>query len=71
MLKMQKIQPLMRTLQDKFKKLKANDPRRQEVQTEMMGLYKKHGVNPMGGCLPNRAADAVPLRRLQHAQKFY
>ena len=52
MLKMQKIQPLMRTLQDKFKKLKANDPRRQEVQTEMMALYKKHGVNPMGGCLP-------------------
>ncbi len=52
MLKMQKIQPHMRTLQDKYKKLKASDPRRQEVQSEMMGLYKKHGVNPMGGCLP-------------------
>jgi YidC/Oxa1 family membrane protein insertase len=52
MQKMQTIQPQMRTLQDKYKKLKANDPRRQEVQTEMMGLYKKHGVNPMGGCLP-------------------
>ena len=52
MLKMQKIQPQMRTLQDQYKKLKANDPRRAEVQTEMMGLYKEHGVNPMGGCLP-------------------
>lgn len=52
MLKMSKIQPQMRTLQDKYKKLKGSDPRRQEVQTEMMGLYKKHGVNPMGGCLP-------------------
>ncbi len=52
MQKMQKIQPQMRTLQDKYKKLKANDPKRQEVQAEMMGLYKKHGVNPMGGCLP-------------------
>jgi len=52
MLKMQKIQPQMRTLQDKYKKLKANDPRRQEVQSEMMGLYQKHGVNPLGGCLP-------------------
>ena len=52
MLKMQKIQPQMKTLQDKYKKLKSNDPRRQEVQAEMMGLYKKHGVNPMGGCLP-------------------
>jgi YidC/Oxa1 family membrane protein insertase len=52
MLKLQKIQPQMRTLQDKFKKLKSSDPRKQEVQAEMMGLYKKHGVNPVGGCLP-------------------
>jgi YidC/Oxa1 family membrane protein insertase len=52
MLKMQKIQPQMRTLQDRYKKLKPNDPRRQEVQAEMMGLYQKNGVNPLGGCLP-------------------
>jgi YidC/Oxa1 family membrane protein insertase len=52
MLKMQKIQPHMRRLQDQYKKLKANDPRRTQVQAEMMGLYKQHGVNPMGGCLP-------------------
>ena len=52
MLKLQKIQPQMRTLQDKIKKLKSSDPRRQELQTEMMGLYKQHGVNPLGGCLP-------------------
>jgi YidC/Oxa1 family membrane protein insertase len=52
MQKMQKIQPQMRTLQDKYKKLKANDPKRAQVQAEMMGLYKEHGVNPMGGCLP-------------------
>ncbi len=52
MLKMQKIQPQMRRLQDQYKKLKATDPRRAEVQSQMMGLYKEHGVNPMGGCLP-------------------
>ena len=52
MLKMQKIQPQMRRLQDQYKKLKPNDPRRAQVQSEMMGLYKAHGVNPMGGCLP-------------------
>jgi YidC/Oxa1 family membrane protein insertase len=52
MQKMQKIQPQMRTLQDKYKKLKANDPKRAQIQAEMMGLYKEHGVNPMGGCLP-------------------
>ncbi|HEY2379890.1 MAG TPA: membrane protein insertase YidC [Terriglobia bacterium] len=52
MLKMQKIQPHMRRLQDQYKKLKASDPRRTQVQTDMMNLYKEHGVNPMGGCLP-------------------
>jgi YidC/Oxa1 family membrane protein insertase len=52
MQKMQKIQPQMRTLQDKYKKLKANDPRRVELQTQMMALYKEHGINPMSGCLP-------------------
>jgi YidC/Oxa1 family membrane protein insertase len=52
MQKMQKIQPQMRTLQDKYKKLKANDPKRVEVQSQMMNLYKEHGINPMSGCLP-------------------
>jgi YidC/Oxa1 family membrane protein insertase len=52
MLKMQKIQPKMKRLQDQYKKLKATDPRRAQVQGEMMNLYKEHGVNPMAGCLP-------------------
>ncbi len=52
MQKMQKIQPQMRTLQDRYKKLKSDDPRRAQVQAEMMNLYREHGVNPMGGCLP-------------------
>jgi YidC/Oxa1 family membrane protein insertase len=52
MQKLQKIQPQMRTLQDKFKKLKPGDPRRNEIQSEIMGLYKEHDVNPLGGCLP-------------------
>ena len=52
MQKMQKVQPQMRTLQDKYKKLKANDPKRVEVQSQMMSLYKEHGINPMSGCVP-------------------
>src|SRR5215472_16009699 len=28
------------------------DPRKGEQQQEVMDLYKKHGVNPMGGCFP-------------------
>jgi len=51
MQKMQKIQPQINTLQDKYKKLKANDPRRAEIQSEIMKLYQEHG-SPIGGCLP-------------------
>jgi YidC/Oxa1 family membrane protein insertase len=52
MQKMTKIQPHMKRLQDQYKKLKPTDPRRAQVQSEMMNLYKEHGVNPVGGCLP-------------------
>jgi len=51
MQKMQKIQPQINTLQDKYKKLKASDPRRAEIQSEIMKLYQEHG-SPIGGCLP-------------------
>lgn len=46
MKKMQKIQPMMADIKEKYKK----DP--QKMQQEMMALYKKHKVNPVGGCLP-------------------
>ena len=43
---MQKIQPKMAKLKEKYK----NDKTR--LNEEMMGLYKTYKVNPMGGCLP-------------------
>jgi YidC/Oxa1 family membrane protein insertase len=46
MKKLQAIQPLMNEIKEKYKK----DPQKQ--QAEMMGLYKKHKVSPLGGCLP-------------------
>ncbi|MEA3356311.1 MAG: membrane protein insertase YidC [Candidatus Bipolaricaulota bacterium] len=46
MAKMQKIQPKLKKLQERFK----DD--RQLMQKKLMELYKKEGVNPMGGCLP-------------------
>ena len=51
-MKMQRIQPQLKAIQDKYKQYKVNDPRRQEMTKETMALYKKHGVNPLGGCLP-------------------
>ena len=44
--KMQKIQPQLKKIQEKYK----NDSPR--LNREMMSLYKEKGVNPFGGCLP-------------------
>lgn len=46
MRKMQKIQPKLNELREKYKK----DPQR--LQKETLEMYKKHKVNPVGGCLP-------------------
>lgn len=50
--KMQLIQPQLRAIQAKYKGMKLKDPRRNQMSQETMDLYKKHGVNPLGGCLP-------------------
>jgi YidC/Oxa1 family membrane protein insertase len=50
--RMQKLQPQMKSIQEKYKKLKPTDPKRQQMNAELMALYKQHGVNPLGGCLP-------------------
>ncbi len=50
--KMQKLAPQVKAIQDRFKKYKMSDPKRQEANEEVMALYKKEGVNPLGGCLP-------------------
>jgi len=50
--KMQKIAPQVRAIQEKYKKYRFNDPRKQQMQQELMALYREHGVNPIGGCLP-------------------
>jgi YidC/Oxa1 family membrane protein insertase len=51
-LKMQKIQPQMNAIKEKYKKYSMRDPRRQEMNTEIGALMKQEGVSPVGGCLP-------------------
>jgi YidC/Oxa1 family membrane protein insertase len=46
MSEMQYLQPKMMELREKYK----NEPQR--LNKEMMKLYREHGVNPLGGCLP-------------------
>ena len=51
-LKMQKLQPQMKAIQERYKKYPMRDPKRQEMNAEISELYKREGVNPAGGCLP-------------------
>ncbi len=46
MKEMQKFQPVMAKLKEKYK----DDP--QKMNAEMMRLYKEHKINPFAGCLP-------------------
>lgn len=50
--KMAVIQPELQAIQAKYKGMSMKDPRKQKQNEEMMALYQKHGINPMGGCLP-------------------
>jgi YidC/Oxa1 family membrane protein insertase len=52
MLKMQRIAPQVKSIQEKYKKYSLRDPRKAAMNEEISGLYKKEGVNPAGGCLP-------------------
>ena len=51
-LKMQKVAPQIKAIQEKYKKYSMRDPRKQEMNQEVSALYKAEGVNPVGGCLP-------------------
>ena len=52
MAKMQDIQPKVKALRSKYKKAKQDIGQRRKMNEEMMKLYKEHGINPAGGCLP-------------------
>jgi YidC/Oxa1 family membrane protein insertase len=55
-MKMAKMQPEMKVIQERYRKVPMMDPRRQKMQEEMGALYARHGMS-MGtqmlmGCLP-------------------
>jgi YidC/Oxa1 family membrane protein insertase len=52
MLKMQRVAPQIKAIQEKYKKYSLRDPKKAEMNEEISALYKREGVNPAGGCLP-------------------
>jgi len=49
-LKMQRVAPEIKAIQERYKKYKLNDPRKQEMNKEVMAIYSREGINPVGGC---------------------
>jgi YidC/Oxa1 family membrane protein insertase len=52
MKKMQALKPQIDAINAKYKNVGLRDPKKADQNQEIMDLYKKHGVNPMGGCVP-------------------
>ncbi|MCC7157288.1 MAG: membrane protein insertase YidC [Bryobacterales bacterium] len=46
------LQPEIQKINEKYKGVGLRDPKVNEKNQEMMALYQKHGINPMGGCVP-------------------
>jgi YidC/Oxa1 family membrane protein insertase len=55
-LKMAKLSPEMKAIQERYRKVPLMDPKRQQMQEEIGALYAKHGMSMgsqmMVGCLP-------------------
>ena len=54
-LKMKKVQPRVKAIKERQRKHRKDSNSRQKMNQEMMELYKKEGINPLGsmsGCLP-------------------
>jgi YidC/Oxa1 family membrane protein insertase len=49
-LKMQRVAPEIKQIQEKYKKYSMRDPRKQEMNKEVMAVYSREGINPVGGC---------------------
>ena len=51
-LKMQRVAPEIKAIQERYKKYKINDPKKAEMNKEVMAIYSREGINPVGGCIP-------------------
>jgi YidC/Oxa1 family membrane protein insertase len=49
-LKMQRVAPEVKQIQEKYKKYSMRDPRKAEMNKEVMAVYSREKINPVGGC---------------------
>jgi len=49
-MKMQRVAPEIKAIQERYKKYSMRDPRKAEMNKEVMAVYQREGINPVGGC---------------------
>ena len=49
-IKMQRVAPEIKQIQERYKKYKINDPRKAEMNKEIMAIYSREKINPVSGC---------------------
>src|SRR5260370_37643816 len=47
---MQRVGQEIKAIQEKYKKYSMRDPRKAEMNKEVMAVYSREGINPVGGC---------------------
>ena len=52
MQKMQKVAPEVKAIQEKYKRYSMRDPRKADMNKEVMAVYSREGINPLGSCWP-------------------
>jgi YidC/Oxa1 family membrane protein insertase len=50
--KMQRVAPEIKSIQEKYKKYSMRDPRKADMNKEVMAVYSREGINPVGSCVP-------------------
>jgi YidC/Oxa1 family membrane protein insertase len=50
--KMQLVAPEIKSIQDRYRKYSMKDPRKRKMNEEVMAVYQREGINPLGSCLP-------------------
>jgi YidC/Oxa1 family membrane protein insertase len=51
-LKMQRVAPEIKAIQERYKKYKFNDPKKADMNKEVMAVYQREGISIGGGCIP-------------------
>ena len=67
MQKMQKVAPEMKAIQERYKKYSMRDPRKAEMNKEVMAVYSREGHQSAGKLLADADPDAHLVRAVPHA----